>query len=221
MHIFWNYTFYKKKFEFSWAFPSLTPVRSEGFTQQVIIDTHHYRLYPVYWHTLAWICYLKWLWLQDLSTTRHQIEACFHKITKDWKNLLFYLEQQFFTPSAPPPPDHQHHISTVFQPPPPPPYFHCFPPATPQSHLCCFPSTTTTTFPPHFHRFTSTTNRLVHLQIAHDLILTTNLPHFNHEIKTKRYDIIGVHEFLLSLMTFRPKKRPNWSLLHYWWVVKN
>ena len=132
MHIFWNYTFYKKKFEFSWAFPSLTPVRSEGFTQQVIIDTHHYRLYPVYWHTLAWICYLKWLWLQDLSTTRHQIEACFHKITKDWKNLLFYLEQQVFTPSAPPPP------------PPPAPHFYCFPTTTTTAIFPLFSSSNTT-----------------------------------------------------------------------------
>ena len=87
---------------------------------------------------------------------------------------------------------HHNHISVVFPPP-----------------------------PPHFHRFPSTTNRLVHLKIAHDLILTTKPPHFNHEIKTKRYDIIGVHEFLPSLMRFLPKKRPNWSLLHYCCVVKN
>ena len=85
---------------------------------------------------------------------------------------------------------HQHHhISVVFPPPPAPP----------------LP-------PPHFLCFTSTTNRLVHLKIAHDLISTKKLPHFNHEIKTKRYDVIGVHEFLPSLMRLLSKKRPNWSI---------
>ena len=84
---------------------------------------------------------------------------------------------------------HQHHhISVVFPPPPAPP----------------LP-------PPHFLCFTSTTNRLVHLKIADDLISTKNPPHFNHEIKTKCYDVIGVHEWDSS-----PKRGPTDR-----WLVKN